>query len=216
MASCAWVTPDVVSKLKLNGQLEAEHDALQHIQQDCSLACAEVQYPIDFIRTSQRGVILRRAEPARGGSAGGGVSVRGLSSRKVTKGTKATKSALQDVCVPCLRDSGLMKLGLIAATAAFRFLWRGLGHDVTVIAIKEATRWCLLAADFHWISLGQLGKCISTLTGAWPVMAGQVKHTKLFADIVRRSASSCAEGEEHRRAQSRASPTCCAATGSSS
>jgi DUF1009 family protein len=39
----------------------------------------------------------------------------------------------------------------------------------------------------HWISLGQLGKCISLLKQAevtQAVMAGQVKHTKLFADIV--------------------------------
>jgi UDP-N-acetylglucosamine acyltransferase len=35
--------------------------ALQHIQRDKSLACAEVEYLLDFIRTSQRGVILRRA-----------------------------------------------------------------------------------------------------------------------------------------------------------
>ena len=34
---------------------------LQQIEEDQSLACAEVQYLVDFIRTSQRGVILRRA-----------------------------------------------------------------------------------------------------------------------------------------------------------
>ena len=42
-------------------------------------------------------------------------------------------------------------------------------------------------ADLHWVSLGQLGKCISLLKDAGvtqAVMAGQVKHTKLFADIV--------------------------------
>ncbi|HEX3704372.1 MAG TPA: acyl-ACP--UDP-N-acetylglucosamine O-acyltransferase [Vicinamibacterales bacterium] len=59
-------TPDVVSKLKrtfrylLQSKLNTT-SALQQIQQDRSLACAEVQYLIDFIRTSQRGVILRRA-----------------------------------------------------------------------------------------------------------------------------------------------------------
>jgi UDP-N-acetylglucosamine acyltransferase len=58
--------PDVVEKLKrsfrylLQSKLNATR-ALQHIQQDRTLACAEVQYLIDFIRTSQRGVILRRA-----------------------------------------------------------------------------------------------------------------------------------------------------------
>src|SRR5439155_17448992 len=43
------------------------------------------------------------------------------------------------------------------------------------------------AAALHWVSLGQLGKCIALLKGAGAtraVMAGQVKHTKLFAEIV--------------------------------
>jgi UDP-N-acetylglucosamine acyltransferase len=58
--------PDVISKLKqsfrylLQSKLNTT-DALQQIQRDRSLACAEVQYLLDFIRTSQRGVILRRA-----------------------------------------------------------------------------------------------------------------------------------------------------------
>ncbi|MCC7273472.1 MAG: acyl-ACP--UDP-N-acetylglucosamine O-acyltransferase [Alphaproteobacteria bacterium] len=57
--------PEVVGKLKrtfrylLQSKLNAT-GALQRIQKDPSLACAEVQYLIDFIRTSQRGVILRR------------------------------------------------------------------------------------------------------------------------------------------------------------
>jgi DUF1009 family protein len=91
-----------------------------------------------------------------------------------------------------------MKLGLIAGNGRFPFLVldaaRGAGHDVTVIAIKEEAFPDLAdaaarapVADLHWISLGQLGKCISTLTRAGvtqAVMAGQVKHTKLFADII--------------------------------
>src|SRR5207245_2412324 len=39
------------------------------------------------------------------------------------------------------------------------------------------------AAPLHWISIGQLGSCISLLRDARverAVMAGQVKHTKLF------------------------------------
>jgi hypothetical protein len=39
----------------------------------------------------------------------------------------------------------------------------------------------------HWVSLGHLGKCVEVLKAAGvtqAVMAGQVKHTKLFADIV--------------------------------
>ena len=39
--------------------------ALQQIEQDQSLACPEVQYLIDFIRSSQRGVILARAPSRR-------------------------------------------------------------------------------------------------------------------------------------------------------
>ncbi len=59
-------TPDVVAKVRrsfrylLQSKLNTTR-ALQQIQQDQSLACDEVQYLIDFIRTSQRGVILRRA-----------------------------------------------------------------------------------------------------------------------------------------------------------
>ena len=91
-----------------------------------------------------------------------------------------------------------MKLGLIAGNGRFPFLVldaaRGAGHDVTVIALKEETFPDLAdvaarppAAAMHWISLGQLGTCISLLKDAGvtqAVMAGQVKHTKLFADVV--------------------------------
>ena len=87
-----------------------------------------------------------------------------------------------------------MKLGLIAGNGRFPFLVldaaRSQGHEVTVIAAKEeafeelndaAAR---QGAAIHWISLGQLGKCISLLHAAGAthaVMAGQVKHTKIFA-----------------------------------
>ena len=91
-----------------------------------------------------------------------------------------------------------MPLGLIAGNGRFPFLLldaaRGAGHEVTVIAIKEEAFPDLATAaarppqaTLHWVSLGQLGKCISLLKGAGvsqAVMAGQVKHTKLFADIV--------------------------------
>jgi len=59
-------TQDVVTKLKrsfrylLQSKLNTTR-ALEQIEKDRSLACAEVQYLIDFIRSSQRGVILRRA-----------------------------------------------------------------------------------------------------------------------------------------------------------
>jgi UDP-N-acetylglucosamine acyltransferase len=57
---------DVITKLKrsyrylLQSKLNTT-SALQQIEHDASLACPEVQYLVDFIRTSQRGVILRRA-----------------------------------------------------------------------------------------------------------------------------------------------------------
>ncbi len=59
---------DVIGKLKrsfrylLQSKLNTSR-ALQRIDQDRSLACPEVQYLTEFIRTSERGVILRR--PAR-------------------------------------------------------------------------------------------------------------------------------------------------------
>lgn len=91
-----------------------------------------------------------------------------------------------------------MRLGLIAGNGRFPFLVldaaRGAGHDVTVIAIKEEAFPDLTdaaarapAAALHWVSLGQLGACITLLKAAGvtqAVMAGQVKHVKLFADIV--------------------------------
>ena len=91
-----------------------------------------------------------------------------------------------------------MRLGLIAGNGRFPFLAlegaRRLGHDVTVVAIEQETSPALIEAAagdppaaVHWVSLGQVGKCISILKGAGvtrAVMAGQVKHTRLFADIV--------------------------------
>ncbi len=91
-----------------------------------------------------------------------------------------------------------MRLGLIAGNGRFPLLVldaaRSVGHDVTVVAIKEEALPDLAdaaarapRAALHWVSLGQLGKCISLLKEAGvteAVMAGQVKHAKLFADIV--------------------------------
>jgi DUF1009 family protein len=87
-----------------------------------------------------------------------------------------------------------MRLGLIAGNGKFPFLVldaaRAMGHDVTIIAAREeafpdlndaATRG---NAAIHWISIGQLGECIRLLKGAGvthAVMAGQVKHTRMFA-----------------------------------
>ena len=90
-----------------------------------------------------------------------------------------------------------MRIGLIAGNGRFPFLAlegaRRLGHEVTIVAIREETSPALETAaagdppaDLHWISLGQLGKCIAILRDAGvtrAVMAGQVKHTKLFGII---------------------------------
>jgi UDP-N-acetylglucosamine acyltransferase len=60
------VPADVIEKLKgafrylLQSKLNTTK-AMQQIRRDRSLVCAEVEYLLDFIRTSQRGVILRRA-----------------------------------------------------------------------------------------------------------------------------------------------------------
>lgn len=91
-----------------------------------------------------------------------------------------------------------MKLGLIAGNGRFPFLVldaaRALGHHVTVVAIKEEASKELEeaarrppAAAIHWISLGQLGACLSALEDAGvthAVMVGQVKHVKIFSGIV--------------------------------
>jgi hypothetical protein len=90
-----------------------------------------------------------------------------------------------------------MRLGLIAGNGRFPFLVleaaRALGHDVTIVALKEETFSELadaarrLDADIHWLSLGQLGACITLLKGAGvttAVMAGQVKHTKIFSSMI--------------------------------
>jgi DUF1009 family protein len=85
-------------------------------------------------------------------------------------------------------------LGLIAGNGRFPFLVleaaRALGHDVVIIAAKEeafpelndaAQR---TGSAIHWVSIGQLGTCIKLLKKAGAtqaVMAGQVKHTQIFA-----------------------------------
>ena len=91
----------------------------------------------------------------------------------------------------------MSRIGLIAGNGRFPFLVlqgaRSLGHDVTVVAVKEeafpelegAAR--AAGADLTWVSLGHLGKCIKVLKAAGAhqaVMAGQVKHAKIFSGIL--------------------------------
>jgi DUF1009 family protein len=85
-----------------------------------------------------------------------------------------------------------MRYGLIAGNGRFPLLAlesaRRLGHDVTVVAIEEeaAPEVAASAPRCHWISLGQLGKLIEILKQdgiTEVVMAGQVKHAKIFSSI---------------------------------
>lgn len=87
-----------------------------------------------------------------------------------------------------------MKLGLLAGNGRFPFLVleaaRSLGHDVTIVAVKEEADADLEAAaasptpvPIHRVSLGHLGTCLQILQDAGvthAVMAGQVKHAKIF------------------------------------
>jgi DUF1009 family protein len=85
-----------------------------------------------------------------------------------------------------------MKYGLIAGNGRFPILAlenaRRLGHEVVVLAIQEeaSTEVETLAARCHWLSLGQLGRLIDLLKEEGireVVMAGQVKHAKIFSSI---------------------------------
>ena len=91
-----------------------------------------------------------------------------------------------------------MHIGLIAGNGAFPFLVldaaRRLGHQVTIIAVKEEASPDLNAAaarepraEIVWLSLGQLSACIEALRAAGAthaVMAGQIKHVKIFSGIL--------------------------------
>lgn len=82
--------------------------------------------------------------------------------------------------------------GLIAGNGRFPFLVlegaRSQGIDMAVIAIKEEADPDLgkIAQRLHWVSLGQLSKTIDLLHQegvTQAVMAGQVKHNKIFSAI---------------------------------
>jgi UDP-2,3-diacylglucosamine hydrolase len=82
--------------------------------------------------------------------------------------------------------------GLIAGNGDFPFLVlrgaRSRGIEMTVIAIREEASPALerAAKRFHWISLGELSRGIDLLHQEGvqqAVMAGQVKHNKIFSSI---------------------------------
>jgi DUF1009 family protein len=89
-------------------------------------------------------------------------------------------------------EAGVEQWGLIAGNGRFPFLvWEGArsqGLDMAVIALKEEASEELgkLTSRIHWVSLGELSKAIDLMhqegvTRA--VMAGQVKHNKIFSSI---------------------------------
>jgi UDP-2,3-diacylglucosamine hydrolase len=82
--------------------------------------------------------------------------------------------------------------GLIAGNGRFPFLVlegaRSQGIEMAVIALKEEASPELqkVAARLHWVSLGELSKAISLMQKEGvkrAVMAGQVKHNKIFSAI---------------------------------
>jgi hypothetical protein len=82
--------------------------------------------------------------------------------------------------------------GLIAGNGRFPFLVlegaRSQGIEMAVIALKEETSPELekIAKRLHWVSLGELSKTIELLKQegvTQAVMAGQVKHNKIFSAI---------------------------------
>ena len=91
-----------------------------------------------------------------------------------------------------------MHIGLIAGNGRFPFLVldaaRRLGHQVTIVAVREEASPDLETAAARepraaivWLSRGQLGACIETLRAAGvthALMAGQIKHVKIFSGIV--------------------------------
>src|ERR1700720_345119 len=89
-------------------------------------------------------------------------------------------------------EAQLKGWGLIAGNGRFPFLVlegaRSLGIEMAVIALKEEASEQLAssAKRLHWVSLGELSKAIDLMhkegiTRA--VMAGQVKHNKIFSSI---------------------------------
>lgn len=89
-------------------------------------------------------------------------------------------------------------IGLIAGNGTFPSkvlrAARRLGHTVTVVGIEgeafpelEALAREVGGATFTWVPLGHLGTCIKTLTASGvtqAVMAGQVKHVKVFGGVM--------------------------------
>ena len=84
------------------------------------------------------------------------------------------------------------RYAIIAGNGHFPFLVleaaRDQGLETLIVAIKEETAPELSekAGEIHWLSLGEVGKCLDLLSAAKVtkvVLAGQVKHAQLFSSI---------------------------------
>jgi hypothetical protein len=91
-----------------------------------------------------------------------------------------------------MTDAATTGWGLIAGNGRFPFLVlegaRSQGIDMAVIALKEEASQELTnsAKRLHWVSLGELSKAIDLMHSegvTQAVMAGQVKHNKIFSSI---------------------------------
>ena len=91
-----------------------------------------------------------------------------------------------------MTDAATTGWGLIAGNGRFPFLVlegaRSQGIDMAVIALKEEASQELAnsAKRLHWVSLGELSKAIDLMHRegvTQAVMAGQVKHNKIFSTI---------------------------------
>ena len=90
-------------------------------------------------------------------------------------------------------ETSSQRIGLIAGNGKFPFLVldaaRSHGMQVVVAAIKEETSQEIEqrgAAAVHWLSLGELSKLIETFKQegvSQAIMAGQVKHKRIFSSI---------------------------------
>jgi UDP-2,3-diacylglucosamine hydrolase len=91
-----------------------------------------------------------------------------------------------------MTDATTSGWGLIAGNGRFPFLVlegaRSQGIEMAVIALKEEASTDLETATkrLHWVSLGELSKAIDLMHKegvTQAVMAGQVKHSKIFSSI---------------------------------
>ena len=143
--------------------------ALAKIEADRTLACDEVRYLVGFIRSSTRGVILRR--PARrDGRNGGGRIARSAAHRVDCRQRALPVSGPGRRSQPRLRRDRRRDQG------------RGLSRDRGGRDRKgRSPRTCTGSRS------GSSGSCIKILESAGAseaLMAGQVKHAKIFANIV--------------------------------